>query len=552
MRRQPRAIVGAGVLLIAALIAAACSGGTDGLSASRAEFTAVPAAATEVPPEATAPEPAEEAAPEATAPEPAEESAPAGAERAPAGESAPAGAERAPAGDPVPIDVQPELDGVAFQDCGQAYLCAELEVPADHNDPDDGTITLELGMLPAGDPDLRIGVLLVNPGGPGGDMNSFLEYGAGLSDQLLARFDVVGWNPRGVTASLNPNCSDEAENLQLVGALSNTPENEAAIAEAARQAAEACLAGLDGRAGLIGTVQTVYDMDLIRRALGEDQISFFGYSYGTVLGQFYADRFGANARAVVLDGVLDTSLTHENVLVEQIRGFARVIDEVFDTCPTDRACPMVGNPKSAYLKLMNRLEADPLLDDEGNVLAGPGEAQLALVSVSYSSAEQWPLLYQAFAQALEGDGQMMHDLAQFYLETADLGSFFSISCTDGGRMSESDLDRLVGRMIEAAGEFGRAAAAEARMCVYWDDAEARPHEPVRAPDAASVLVIGNRGDNATPYEWAVAVAEALETGVLLTYNGTGHTSYGRHPCVDDAVDNYLIYLVLSSEDIECG
>ena len=526
MRRHPKALVGAGVLLVAALVAAGCSDG-DTPSASIVDPTEIPATATEVPPEPTMPAPTEEATPTAVVPAPTEE--------------------------PVPTAVQPGSEASIFQDCGQVFLCAELEVPADHNDPDAGTITLELGMLPAGDPEQRIGALLVNPGGPGGDMNSFLGYGAGLSDQLLARFDVVGWNPRGVTASLNPNCHEEAENLQLVGALSDTPENEAAIAEAARQAAEACLAGLDGRAQLISTVQTVHDMDLIRQALGEDQISFLGYSYGTVLGQFYADQYGAHARAVVIDGVLDTSLNHEDVLVEQIRGFARVIDAIFDACLADAACPIVGNPKSAYLQLMDSLEANPLLDAEGNVLAGPGEAQLALVIVSYSSEEQWPLLYQAFAQAWgENDGQLMHDLAHFYLGAVDLGSFFSISCTDGGRMSESDLDRLVARMIEEAGDFGRAAAAEARMCVYWDDTETRPHEPIRAPDAASVLVIGNRGDNATPYEWAVAVAETLETGVLLTYNGTGHTSYGLHPCVDEVVDNYLIDLVLPSEDIECG
>ena len=518
MRRMRKAIA---VLLVAVLSAAGCSVSTDAPSASSTEPTEIPATATETVPESTAP------ASTAVVPASTEASA--------------------------PTPVQPEPEASIFQDCGRVYLCAELEVPADHNDPDAGTITLELGMLPAGDPDLRVGVLLVNPGGPGGDMNSFLEYGAGLSDQVLARFDVVGWNPRGVTASLNPNCREEAQNLQLVGALSDTPENEAAIADAAQQAAEACLVGLDGRAGLISTVQTVHDMDLIRQALGEDQISFVGYSYGTVLGQFYADQYGAHARAVVIDGVLDTSLTHEDVLVEQIRGFDRVIDAIFDACLADAACPIVGNPKSAYLQLMDYLETHPLLDAEGNVLAGPGEAQLALVTVSYSSEEQWPLLFQAFAQAWgEGDGQMMHDLAQFYLGAVDLGSFFSVSCTDGGRMSESDLDRLIGRMIDEAGDFGRAAAAEARMCVYWADTETRPHEPIRAPDAASVLVIGNRGDNATPYEWAVAVAEALETGVLLTYNGQGHTSYGRHPCVDEVVDNYLIDLVLPSEDIECG
>ena len=569
MRRQPKAITGAGALLVAALISAGCSDG-GAPSASSTAPTEIPATAAEASPEATVPAPTEEAGPTAVAPEaPTEEAGPtAVAPEAPTEEAGPtAVAPEAPTEEAGPTAVAPEAtvsaveeptavqpapEAFAFQDCGQAYLCAELEVPADHDDPDAGTITLELGVLPAGDPDRRVGVLLVNPGGPGGDMNSFLEYGAGLSERLLARFDVVGWNPRGVTSSLNPNCHDEAENLQLLGALSDTSENEAAIAEAAQQAAEACLAGLNGRAELISTVQTVHDMDLIRQALGEDQISYFGYSYGTVLGQFYADRYGPNARAVVIDGVLDASLTHEDVLVEQIRGFARVIDEVFDTCRRDAACPIVDDPKSAYLQLMADLEADPLLDAEGNALAGPGEAQLALVIVSYSSAEQWRLLYEAFAQALEGDGQQMHDLAQFYLGAADFGSFYSISCTDGGRMSESDLDRLIGRMIEEAGEFGRAAAAEARMCVYWPDTETRPHEPVRAPDAASVLVIGNRGDNATPYEWAVAVAEVLETGVLLTYNGQGHTSYGRHPCVDEVVDNYLIDLVLSSEDIECG
>ena len=536
-------------MLVAALIAAGCSDGDDAHSASSVAPTEIPATATESPPEASTPVPTEEATPTAVVPAPTEEATPTAVAPAPTEESAPTAA---PTEEPAPTAVQPEPEPSIFQDCGQVYLCAELEVPADHNDPDAGTTTLELGMLPAGDPDRRIGALLVNPGGPGGDMHGFLENGAGLSDRLLARFDVVGWNPRGVSASLNPNCRDEADNLQLVGALSDTPENEAAIAEAAQQAAEACLAGLDGRAQLISTVQTVHDMDLIRQALGEDQISFFGYSYGTVLGQFYADLYGANARAVVIDGVLDTSLTHEDVLVEQMRGFARVVDAVFDACLGNEACPIVDNPKSAYLQLMDSLEAGPLLDAEGNVLAGPGHALLALVIISYFPAEQWRYFYQAFAEALEGDGRLMHDLANWYLGAVDLGSFFSISCTDGGRMNESKLGLFIGRMIEEAGAFGRAAAAEARMCVYWDDTEPRPFEPIRAPDAASVLVIGNRGDNATPYEWAVAVAETLETGVLLTYNGTGHTSYGQHLCVDEVVDNYLIDLVLPSEDIECG
>ncbi len=526
------------MLLVAALLAAGCSDADDTPSASNVEPTEIPATATEVPPEPAVPGPDEEATPTAVVPEPTEEPVPT--------------EEPAPTEEPVPTAVQPEPGALAFQDCGQVYLCAELEVPADHDNPDAGTITLELGMLPAADPDNRIGALLVNPGGPGAGFEGFLSNGAGLSERLLARFDVVGWNPRGVSASLYPDCYEEAKDLQVIGALSDTPENEAAISEVAQRTAEACLAGLDGRAELISTVQTVHDMDLIRDALGEDQINFFGYSYGTVLGQFYADLYGPNARAVVIDGVLDTALTHDDVLVEQIRGFARVVDEVFDGCLQSAACPIVGDPKSSYLQLMASVEANPLLDAEGDVLVGPGEALLAVVIISYFPSEYWRLFYEAFALAWEGDGQQLHDLAQRYLGAADLGSFFSISCTDGGRLSEDDVDRLIDRMVVEAGEFGRGAAAEARMCVYWPEIETRPHEPIRAPEAESVLVIGNRGDNATPYEWAVAVAEQLETGVLLTYNGTGHTSYGLDPCVDDVVDAYLIDLELPAEDIECG
>ncbi|MCY4257977.1 MAG: alpha/beta hydrolase [bacterium] len=439
------------------------------------------------------------------------------------------------------------------QQCERRYLCATLEVPADHGNPEAGSITLELGMLPASDEDRRIGVLLVNPGGPGQGMDGFLDYGAGLSPDVLNRFDVVGWNPRGVTADTAPDCEDEAEELQFIGALSDTPDNEARIAEVAKQAAESCLAGLSGREHLIGTVQTVHDMDLIRQALGEEQISYLGYSYGTILGQFYSDLYGPNARAVVLDGVMDSSLSHEDLLVGQILGFARVTDEVFAACRQDSACPTVGDPKDAYFKLMKRLESEPLLNSAGEVVAGPGHATVALASVSYASKEAWWILYEAFSEALDGNGEKMRELAWSYTRSSGgLGPFFSIGCTDSGRISEDDLNRLVGRMTEVAGEFGRAAAAEARMCAYWSETKPRPHRAISAPDAPPVLVVGNRGDSATPYEWAVAVAESLDTGVLLTYNGQGHTSYGRNSCVDEIVDDYLINLTMPPNGTECG
>lgn len=426
-------------------------------------------------------------------------------------------------------------------------------MPADHGNPGAGSITLELGILPAADEDRRIGVLLVNPGGPGQGMDGFLDYGAGLSPEVLDRFDVVGWNPRGTTAAMTPHCQDESEELQLIGALSASPENEARIAQAAQQAAEACLAALDGQEHLIGTVQTVHDMDLIRQALGEEQISYLGYSYGTILGQFYADLYGPNARAVALDGVEDPSLSPEDALVAQVRGFARVADDVFAACRQQVACPAVGDPQASYFELMRRLESEPLLDADGEVVAGPGHAAMALASVSYESKEAWWVFYEAFSEALNGNGGKMQELAWSYTRApGGLGPFFSIGCTDSGRMSADDVNRLVGRMTEAVGQFGRAAAAEARLCAYWPETDPRPRRAISAPEAPPILVVGNKGDGATPYEWAVAVAESLDTGVLLAYNGQSHTSYGRDRCVDEIVDDYLINLTVPPDGIECG
>ena len=440
---------------------------------------------------------------------------------------------------------------MTFRECGQVYLCAEMEVSANHESPDAGTVTLELGMLPAGDPDHRIGVLLVNPGGPGGDMNSFLSFGAGLSERLLDRFDVVGWNPRGVMGSVPHGCRDEAERLMLLDPLPDSTEEEAALDDAAREVAEACLDGLGENAHLIGTEQTVADMDLIRQALGTEQISYVGFSYGSLLGLLYADQYGANARAVVVDGVVDPTLDFEDTSVGQIRGFARVVDDLFDGCRQDPECPLSANPAEAYDQLVVRVEEAPLLDAAGNVVLGPAEVPLALVMAAYAP-DTWTFFYEGLASALEGDGELLQRLALSYLESADSGSFISISCTDAGRMSQAELERLIQRLGAEAGDFGRSAAASARPCQYWADTDPLPTDPIRATDAPAVLVIGNRGDNATPYEWAVSAAEALETGVLLTYNGQGHTSYGRHQCVNDVVDDYLIDLFLPPDDIECG
>ncbi|MCY3577039.1 MAG: alpha/beta hydrolase [bacterium] len=424
-------------------------------------------------------------------------------------------------------------------------------MPADHANPGAGTVTLELGLLSGGNPGTRIGVLLVHRGGPGGDMSDFLDRGAHLTPRVLARFDVVAWNQRGVMGSVPHDCREEAEHLSLLDQSPDTPEEQAAADDAFRETADACVGSLGENASLIGTTQTVNDMDLIRQALGEEQISYLGFSYGSLLGLHYADRYGPHLRAIVVDGVVDPALSNEEFLVGQKKGLARVIDDLFDNCRQDPDCPIPGDPAEAVEELAMRVEKEPLLDVQGNVLVGPGEVRLALLSATYDF-DAWPVFYLGVARAFEGHGLMLSTLATRFLERVDRGSFLSIRCADVGRMSQPEVERLIQRLNETSSEISWIWGTFTAMCQYWPETEPLPVGPIRAPEASSVLVVGNRGDNATPYEWAVSAAAALENGVLLTYNGQEHASYRRHPCVTQVVDDYLIDLVLPSSDIECG
>ncbi|MYC46605.1 MAG: alpha/beta hydrolase, partial [Acidimicrobiia bacterium] len=440
---------------------------------------------------------------------------------------------------------------VEFADCEREYLCGTVTVPLDHDDPGSATVELAVGMLPAGDPALRIGYLLANPGGPGGGMDGFLDFGAGLSERLLSRFDVIGWDPRSVGGSVPSGCQAQARDLYLADPVPDTPAEEAELDAAALALAEACVANLGDAVAHIGTMDTVRDMDAIRRALGAETISYIGFSYGTLLGQLYADMFGEHLRAAVIDGVLDPSLTKLELEVGQMVGFARVIDDMFAWCRADPDCPVTGDPREAYERLLAEVDAEPLRDEAGNVVLGPAQAILAGVVVSYAS-DFWPFYFERLAAALDGDGSAFGQLGEFYIDFADLGAFSSINCTDAGASTRAELEVLRDQLGAVAGEFGRLSAVASLPCEYWPVAAGTlPTGAVVAPDAPPILVVGNRGDNATPYEWAVSVADQLASGVLVSYDGAEHTSYGRSTCVDSVVDDYLIDLVVPSADVDC-
>ena len=554
-----------GALVAVVLVAVACGGGSGdgGPVDPAAPGPSVPA---EPPPPPTPPEPAPPPPGPAPSPEPsagegAQEPEPPGDTDTGAQSDEPAGspdepAESAAAEDP-PESSEPDAGGadargaLAFADCGREYLCATLAVPADHADPGGPTVDLAVGMLPAGDPALRVGYLLANPGGPGGGLQGFLDFGAGLSPYLLERFDVVAWDPRAVGGSVPSGCWVKAVELHLVDPLPDTPDERTLLDEAARALAERCVAQLGDMVGRIGTIDTVRDMDAIRRALGAETISYIGFSYGTLLGLHYADLFGEHLRAAVLDGVSDPSLSGLDHAVGQMVGFDRSVQDMFAWCRSAPSCAVTGDPADTYYGLLEQVDENPLTDSAGGVILGPARTVLAAVFATYSST-LWPAFFQFLAAAAEGDGTMLGRVGEAYTSVADLGAFVAVNCTDGGAATRGEIDALAEALEEVAGVLGRASMVSVLPCEYWPvEVGTRPIGPVAAPQAPPILVVGNRGDNATPYEWAVSVAGQLESGVLVSYDGNEHGSYGLSSCVTGIVDEYLVNLIVPTGDVGC-
>ena len=275
--------------------------------------------------------------------------------------------------------------------------CATIVVPLDYDDASAGTIALPLIRRPADDEDSRIGSLLVNPGGPGVSGVDFVRNASSVySPDVRERFDIVGWDPRGVAAS-DPavDCTDDLDAyISLDPSPDSVEEQQASNAEA-ELLAEACAARSADLLPYLATEYTARDMDRIRAALGDEKLSYFGYSYGTYLGAVYAELFPEKIRAMVLDAAADPSISAQQDIKNQVVAFERSFDAFLAECGADPSCPFYsgGNPGAAYDALMAALELEPIAGD-GSIDVGVSIAQLGVISLLYRES-QWPALAQA-------------------------------------------------------------------------------------------------------------------------------------------------------------
>lgn len=419
--------------------------------------------------------------------------------------------------------------------------------------------------LRASDPSKRIGSLVLDPGGPGGSGVDFVRSSATaiFSPEVLSRFDIVGFDPRGVNGSSGIRCVDNLDHFLSVDDTPDTPAELAALLAGEKQFAAACQRRNAAVLPFLGTANVVRDLDRLRAALGEPKLTYFGFSYGTLIGTLYAEAYPERSRALVLDGALDPRLDLAGMSKGQAVAFEGAYKRFLSWCATDTTCEFHhgGKPGPAVDTLMRRIEKAPLpatLIGDPRVV-GPSLALSAIVGAMYDRAE-WPVLARGLALAEAGDGSILlllsdphngRDQDGGYSNLIDANS--AISCLDYPSPRDPapfEADARAWAVI--APHFGAFAAYSSLVCAFWAVPPVRVAGPVSAPDAPPIVIVGSTGDPATPYPWAVALSHQLTTSVLVTRTGEGHTGYAYSTCVQTAVDAYLIDLTVPKKGLVCS
>ncbi|HEY9378204.1 MAG TPA: alpha/beta hydrolase, partial [Jiangellaceae bacterium] len=346
-----------------------------------------------------------------------------------------------------------------------------------------------------------------------------------------------------------------------------SPDDAAEVAELQEQAA-VFIAGCADRSGEllphIGTADVARDLDILRAVLGDEVLYYRGASYGTDIGAVYAELFPEQVGRLVLDGAIDPTLTGEQFLLGQARGAERALAAYLQSCVAEQDCPLgqsVAEARSTLTNLLAVIDETPLPTEDDTRPLTQSLAVLGIVVPLYMSADEgYPLLSLALERALAGDGTALQFLADQYLRRNSDGTFrgnlhevtYGVNCVD--RPWETDVDVIEAAVAEyeaVSPVFGSFLAWGGLVCADWPVPPETP-VPATAAGAAPILVVGTTGDFASPYEWAEALAAQLESGVLLTYEGSGHTAYRMgSECVDEAVDAYLVDGTVPTDGLRC-
>ncbi|HEX4226694.1 MAG TPA: alpha/beta hydrolase [Pseudonocardiaceae bacterium] len=440
-----------------------------------------------------------------------------------------------------------------WQPCGTiGAQCATLSVPLDWADPGGTKISLALSRLPAADPSKRVGALLFNPGGPGGAGAESVEYGGnGLPQQLRDRFDLIGFDPRGVGRSTPTiTCAQPAFDPTVTQFPTTTAQFDQLVAHN-RAVGQDCLKHTGPLLAHVDTISVAHDLDAIRVALGENKINYLGLSYGTLIGNIYAHFYPRHIRAMVLDGPLDHTIGSARIASDENAASEVSLQHFFTWCDQTPSCALHAAGASTTYAQLQRLLARGPIPAAGIPGGVPAEVAIQGVYEYLNVTSMWPDLATAIQQAVAGDASTLADAADNGPNSPDnptnvaaSQAFLSIGCQDfpaqitsfgqlrqqiaQDRQAAPDMDGHVeGWLIEAG-------------CIGWPLPAADPWQSVPVRGAPPILIVAGKYDPATPYPWALGLARQISGSILLTRSSDGHTGLLNDTCAQQREADYLV------------
>lgn len=442
---------------------------------------------------------------------------------------------------------------IQWSSCENGLECAKVTVPVDYSKPDGDTIQLAVARLRGKNTSAS---LLVNPGGPGASgIDLVRDSGTQMfSQKLRDAYNIIGWDPRGVKRSAPVTClsAPQEDAARQMNIDPSTPAGlEQAFAEQ-KTVIDACKANTGPILAHTDTVSSARDMDIIRAvAAGQSKLNYLGFSYGTFLGATYASLFSDRVGRFVLDGALDPALTATQITVGQAKGFEDALHAYIRSCLAGSGCPLHGTEDDAVAQVRDLLQSvakHPMSTTDGRIL--PITDFVNGMIIPLYNDQNWSVLTGALTSALRGDGSAMLRLSDLAADRDSDGTyssnsnfaFMAYNCLDYSEPSDpAGMAAEAAHLAQASPTFGQFFAYGGVNCRDW------PYKPVRTPAPAHytgsspIVVVGTTGDPATPYPWAQSLRSELGNADLLTWNGQGHTAYGRgSTCIDDAVDGYLV------------
>ncbi|MEV6652703.1 alpha/beta hydrolase [Streptomyces sp. NPDC051219] len=470
----------------------------------------------------------------------------------------------------VAADLRPYYDQkLTWRDCGvQGFECATMKAPLDYERPNPAEdLDLAVARKKATGPGQRLGSLQVNPGGPGGSAIGYLQAYAGIGypAPVRAQYDMVAIDPRGVARSEPVECLNGKE-MDAYTQVDQTPDDQAEtdrLVAAYKNFAEGCVKRSGEILPHVSTVEAAKDMDVLRAVLGDKKLAYVGASYGTFLGAMYADLFPSRVGRLVLDGAMDPTLPAIELNRDQTGGFETAFQSFAKDCAAQADCPLgKGGTADAGKKLtafLNELDADPAPTGESRVLT-ESLATTGVIAAMYDESA-WPQLREALSRAMEGDGAGLLALADSYYEREEDGSYANlmfanaaVNCVDlpPAFTGPEAVAAAVPSFDKASPVFGKGLAWASLNCTYWPVKATGKPQRLEAKGADPIVVVGTTRDPATPYKWAEALAGQLSSGALLTYDGDGHTAYGRgSDCIDTAINRYLLEGKAPADGTKC-